>query len=99
MKRVNLTKSFSNAFSNADGYVRSRPNVSEVKRQYSNRQGSPVNISELKKTAWHAVCDFDLLAIHLFPDLLRAIDTVAVAVVDAENLGFECRVTLYELAG
>jgi hypothetical protein len=54
LNEVSLIKSFSNAFSNADGYVRSRPNVSEVKGQYSNRQGSPVNVSELKKTAWHA---------------------------------------------
>jgi len=46
--------SFSNAFSNADEYVRSRPNAGEPKPQYSNQIRSPVNVSELKTTAWHA---------------------------------------------
>jgi hypothetical protein len=53
-KGVNLTKSFSNAFSNADGYVRSRLNVSEVKRKYSMRLRTRANVSELERTAWHA---------------------------------------------
>ncbi len=45
--------SFSNAFSNAGEYVRSRPNAGEPKPQYSNQIRSPVNVSELKTTAWH----------------------------------------------
>jgi hypothetical protein len=53
-KGVNLTKSFSKFFSNADGCVRSRPNVSEVKRQYSMRVRTRANFSKLEKTAWHA---------------------------------------------
>jgi hypothetical protein len=46
--------SFSNAFSNAGGYERSTPNIGELKAQHSNRLRSPVNVSELNKTAWHA---------------------------------------------
>ena len=42
------------AFSNADGYVRSRPNVGELQPQYCNHLRSPANVSELKTTAWHA---------------------------------------------
>jgi hypothetical protein len=34
--------------------VRSRPNAGEPKPQYSNQIRSPVNVSELKTTAWHA---------------------------------------------
>ena len=45
---------FSNAFSNADGYERSRPNAGALKPQYCNQVRSPVNISELKETKWHA---------------------------------------------
>jgi hypothetical protein len=36
-----------------------------------------------------AVRDFNLLEFHLFPDLLRAVDSVAVALVNEENLGFK----------
>jgi hypothetical protein len=52
-KAVNLTKSFSNAFSNADGYVQTCPNVSEVKRQYAMRLRTRAEVSELERTAWH----------------------------------------------
>ena len=44
---VNLTKSFSNAV----GYVRSRPNVSEVKRLYAMRLRTRANVIELERTA------------------------------------------------
>jgi hypothetical protein len=46
--------SFSNAFSNADGYVRSTSNIGELKPQYSNQIRSPTNVSEPEKAAWHA---------------------------------------------
>jgi len=45
---------FSNAFSNAGDYVRSRLNAGKLKPQYSNQTRSPANVSELKTTAWHA---------------------------------------------
>jgi hypothetical protein len=46
--------SFSNAFSNAGGYVRPPLNAGELKPQYSNHIRPPANVSELKTTAWHA---------------------------------------------
>ena len=46
--------SFSNAFSNADGYVRSRRNAGELKPDYRNKIRSPTIAGELKTTAWHA---------------------------------------------
>jgi hypothetical protein len=46
--------SFSNAFSNADGYVRSRLNAGELKPHYRNQIRSPTIAGELKTTAWHA---------------------------------------------
>ena len=42
---------FSNAFSNADGYVRSDLNAGELEPQYSNQIRPPANVSELKTTA------------------------------------------------
>jgi len=45
---------FSNAFSNAGDYVRSRPNVCEMKERYSNRLRSRASVSELEKGRWHA---------------------------------------------
>jgi hypothetical protein len=42
---------FSNAFSNAGDYVRSRPNDRELKAQYLRRLRSRADISELKRTA------------------------------------------------
>jgi hypothetical protein len=47
-------QTFSNGFSNADDYVRSRLNAGELKAQYSNQIRPPVNAGELKTTAWHA---------------------------------------------
>jgi hypothetical protein len=46
--------SFSNAFSNAGDYVRSRLNTGELKAQHFNRLRPPTNVSELKTTAWHS---------------------------------------------
>jgi hypothetical protein len=54
LKGVNLTGSFSNTFSNARGYVRSNPNVDEIKRQYSFRIRTRVDTCEPKRSAWHA---------------------------------------------
>ena len=48
------SQTFSNAFSSADDYVRSRLNASELKAQYSNRLRSPANVGELKTAACHA---------------------------------------------
>jgi hypothetical protein len=53
-KGIDLTKSFSNAFSNADDYGRLRPNVHEIKAQYSKHLRSSANVSEAKKGRWHA---------------------------------------------
>jgi hypothetical protein len=47
-------QSFSNAFSNADDYVRSRSDAGELKAQYSNRLRSLASVGELKTTAWRA---------------------------------------------
>jgi hypothetical protein len=38
------SQTFSNAFSSADDYVRSRLNASELKAQYSNRLRSPATV-------------------------------------------------------
>jgi hypothetical protein len=40
--------------SNAYGYEPSRPNAGALKSQYCNQIRSPVNISKLKETKWHA---------------------------------------------
>lgn len=50
--------------------------------------------------SWHrAVGDLDALATQLLPDLLRAVDTVAVGLVHAQNLGLESLVTDASCAG
>jgi hypothetical protein len=44
-------QSFSNAFSNAGSYVRSRPNTTGFKAQYCSRIRAPADAFELQSTA------------------------------------------------
>ena len=42
------------AFSNADVYMRSHPNVSELRHQYFDQIRLTANFGELERSAWHA---------------------------------------------
>ena len=53
----------------------------------------------LHEPAHRAVGDLDALAVQLLPDLLRAVDTVAVGLVHARDLGLQDLITQGSRAG
>ncbi len=71
---ANLTKSFSNAV----GYVRLRPNVSEVKRRYAMRLRTRANVIELEVTACLSMSPEVTIGSSLrdVPDRARAVVTL-----------------------